>query len=173
MTNPKPAREAAYAAVDALTAWTEWAPFTEAALTAPRKPGVYMVRVNGSDIVYVGKSEGRPGSGSSGLRGRLAVYRGGKGSTSGFGEAAFDRALADQEFLMARAAEVEAGQPRTARQWAVAAIERVSPELSWAVCLTGAEAAALEAEVWRTLIEHGLWNKPPRVAVERVKPQQT
>jgi hypothetical protein len=64
-----------------LATWSPWRPFEEAAIAAPRLPGVYLARqgLEGS-LVYVGMASERRGQG---LRGRLTVYRRGKAAVSG------------------------------------------------------------------------------------------
>lgn len=150
-------------AVDGLAEWSEWMPFVAGAQLAPKLPGVYMIRLSGGrQIVYVGKAEERAGTRGDrpkGLWGRLAIYRGGKGATSGFGEAAFDRALASIEFVQERLRHVMNGEAETAKEWAKAAIAFAEPELRWAVCVDGKTADRLEREVFVVLERHGLWNK--------------
>lgn len=150
-------------AVDDLAEWSEWTPFVSGAQLAPKLPGVYMIRLGGDrQIVYVGKAEERAGTRGDrpkGLWGRLAIYRGGKGATSGFGEAAFDRALANVEFVQERVRRLAEGRPETAKEWAKAAIALAEPELRWAVCVDGAAADRLEREVFVMLGRQGLWNK--------------
>src|SRR4051794_28205241 len=88
-----------------LADWSAWLPWTGARATAPRLPGVYLFRVEGR-IVYCGKAGERAGRDGTrkpqGLWGRLGRYGSGKAATSGFGEAALDRALADPAFVAAR-----------------------------------------------------------------------
>ncbi|MGH8972782.1 MAG: hypothetical protein ACRD0C_06205 [Acidimicrobiia bacterium] len=115
-------------AVETLADWSPWIPFSEALHSAPRLPGVYLAREGKTGpVVYVGMAGERAGtSGRSpkGLRGRLAVYASGKALTSGLGEAVADRAFADAEWLRARIAEAERGEPRRAKEWGRAAFDR-------------------------------------------------
>ena len=98
--------------------WSGWVSFNEALAVAPRLPGVYVARQSDTGpIVYIGMAGERTGGGRpQGIRGRLAVYTTGKGLASGLGEAAFDRALADPEWVAARLSyrtpEVVVVQPR-------------------------------------------------------------
>jgi hypothetical protein len=102
--------------VDGLAVWSPWIPMADAVATAPLAPGVYMAREGATGpVVYVGMAGERRGRG---LRGRLTVYRRGKGMVSGLGEAAMDRALADPAWLRVRLEEVQSGHggrggPRT------------------------------------------------------------
>lgn len=75
-----------------LAEWSEWVPFGEATLSAPRSPGVYVVREGGSGaVIYVGMAGERAGRTAQGkpkgLRGRLSVHASGKAAVSGLGEA--------------------------------------------------------------------------------------
>lgn len=147
-------------ALDRLASWSAWAPLVDAASSAPLEPGVYMARDSGGSIVYVGRAGERAGSGKpQGLRGRLNVYVSGKGLASGLGEAVLDRALADATWLRDRVAEVEAGEPRRAKAWGRAALERSDLHVRWATTPDGATAASLEAELIGVLREQGLWNR--------------
>jgi hypothetical protein len=141
--------------VDALASWSEWMPFAEAALNAPRQPGVYLART-ASAVVYVGMAAERRGQG---VRGRLTVYRRGRAAVSGLGEAAMDRALADPDWLRQRLAQVEAGAPARTRDWASAAIERAALQVRWATVPTGAEAKSLERAVLDAYADVALWNR--------------
>jgi len=80
---------------------SEWRPFPAAITDAPQLPGVYLLRGPTTKLIrYVGMAGERIGGGrAQGLRGRLTVYRSGKGAVSGFGEAALDRALADPKWV--------------------------------------------------------------------------
>lgn len=154
-------REAAQAQVDALAEWSEWVPIVEATQTAPRLPGVYLIRdaVNG-DIVYVGMAGERSGSGKpQGLRGRLSVYLTGKGAVSGFGEAVFDRALADPEWVRAQLDRLLTEGPQRSKQWAAAALTRVPLEARWTVLPDKTTAHTFEKQVEDVLRAHGLWNR--------------
>lgn len=80
-----PTRDAAYAKLAAIARFSQWAPFQEAFPHAPLTPGVYMFReARSQNIVYVGHA-GERAARQDGIRGRLAVYRSGKGSTSDWG----------------------------------------------------------------------------------------
>src|SRR3954468_13963412 len=87
---PGPTLRKSYADVQAKADWSRWRPFPDAITDAPRLPGVYLLREPTAHLIrYVGMAGERVGSGrAQGLRGRLAVYRSGKGAVSGFGEAA-------------------------------------------------------------------------------------
>ncbi|ROR35817.1 hypothetical protein [Kitasatospora cineracea] len=140
--------------------WSAWVGLEEARSVVPRLPGVYMAR-SGLEgcVVYVGCAKERAGNGSrpaNGMRGRIAKYT--SGLASGLGEAALDRALADPQWLRERLAEVEAGQPVRAAQWAKAALARAELELCWAVTATGDGAKALEDRVIAVL-RPTLWNR--------------
>jgi len=156
----------AYTAVDELAAWSDWTSFATAAATAPLTPGVYQMRMRDGLIVYVGMAGERRGQG---LRGRLSIYRRGKGAVSGFGEAALDRALADAAFVERHLNAVRAGKPARASMWAQDAIQWLDIEIRWAGCATKAEALALEGAAVEILMTHKIWN---RVAsqVRRPKP---
>lgn len=149
-------RESAYAAVDSLTEWSEWEPFTIAAPRAPLVPGVYQMRLRGGSIVYVGMAGERKGRG---IRGRLSIYRRGKGAVSGFGEAALDRALASTEFIEKHLENVRAGNPARASIWAQDAICWLDVEVRWAICETRDAALALESAVVDLLMTHEIWNR--------------
>lgn len=140
--------------------WSDWVPFAEALATAPRQPGVYMARegVDGQ-VVYIGMAGERAGSGRpQGLRGRLAIYTSGKALASGLGEAVFDRALADSDWVRARLHELDTSGPRRAKQWGVEAFVRADLHIRWTTATDRATAAALEDE----LVRKGgasLWNR--------------
>lgn len=135
--------------------WSEWLPFADAVQTAPRLPGVYMVRRTiAPDVVYIGSAGERRGAG---LRGRLRVYASGKGAVSGLGEAVLDRAVADADWLRARLAEVEAGHPRRVKEWARLSMEWAELEVCWTVAVDKASAEALERQLIVTRV--GLWNR--------------
>lgn len=51
-----------------LAAWSPWLPLIEAWSSAPRQPGVYLARIDGGLVVYVGMAGDLRGAG---LRGRL------------------------------------------------------------------------------------------------------
>lgn len=135
--------------------------FTEAVQTAPKEPGVYLAR-QGDQVLYVGMAGPRDRGGKAapkGLRGRLAYYGSGKALASGLGEAVFSRAIADPVWVRARLAEVEAGRPRTLRDWGRAAFDRADLEVCWAVTDDRDSAAALERQVLDLLRDHLLWNQ--------------
>lgn len=135
--------------------WSEWRPFAEATADAPRVPGVYMLRQRSNPaVVYVGSAGERQGQG---LRGRLRVYSTGKGLVSGLGEATFDRALADPEWVRARLREIEDGSPRRAKEWGQLAIERADLEVRWTLAPDKKSAEAIED---RVIAQHeDLWNR--------------
>ena len=110
----------------ALTEWSEWRAYEEAVGDAPRLPGVYLFRAPSTgQVVYVGMAGERAGGGRpQGLRGRLSVYKSGKGAVSGFGEAALDRALADPVWVEQQLALLRSNGPRRAKLWAADAIRR-------------------------------------------------
>lgn len=126
-------------------------------MSAPRLPGVYVIRSRG-EVVYVGMAGERSGNG---LMGRLARYHSGKAAASGFGEAALDRALADAVFVRCRLAELESGRTLRAVGWAKAAIAACEPELSWTVTPDRETALVLETAVVDGLRSAGvtLWNR--------------
>lgn len=124
-------------------------------------PGVYLFRETGSQMIrYAGMAGERAGGGRpQGLHGRLNVYRTGKGAVSGFGEAALDRALSDVDWLQQHVDRVRVQGPRRAKQWVADAVERTSPEISWAVCPERFDARVLEDRVVLLLRPHGVWNR--------------
>lgn len=138
--------------------WSNWVPMPTALSSAPQLPGVYMARQGGAggDIIYVGMAGERRGQG---IRGRLAIYGSGKGLASGLGEAVFDRALADADWLEARLAEVRTGQPRRAKEWGRAAFQWAQLDLRWRATADRATALALEVAVLRALPNEPLWNR--------------
>lgn len=150
-----------------LDQWSDWAPFSEAARSAPLGPGVYQLRLPASaEIVYVGmagESSGR------GIRGRLAVYRSGKGATSGFGEAALDRALADEKLVETQLVRLRQEGPRRARAWAQEAISWLGPEVRWVVTENGMLARVLEEQLVAAL-RPSVWNRSQddRVPEQRI-----
>lgn len=93
------------------------------------------------------------------MRGRLTVYRRGRGAVSGLGEAALDRALADVAWLRGRLEQVEAGTTWRTRDWAVAALSRLDLHVRWAVAVDGADARRLERAVLDALGGVELWNR--------------
>lgn len=137
--------------------WSAWTPLVTAVDIAPKTPGVYMARRTGAvDIVYVGMAGERRGEG---LSGRLGIYASGKAIASGLGEAIFDRALADEAWLVERLAEVRAGQPRRAKDWGKAALAWADLEVRWTITPDRDAARILEREVMRALPQTSLWNR--------------
>ena len=156
-----PSRRAIYAQVEAAANWTPWRPFPEAVTDAPRLPGVYLLREPGIGMIrYVGMA-GERGGGRvpQGLRGRLTVYRTGKGAVSGFGEAALDRALADPDWVEQQLRHLRSSGPKRAKEWAAAAILRLAPQVSWATTADRASAAKLESHIVAMLRDHEIWNR--------------
>ncbi|MFE3379331.1 hypothetical protein [Streptomyces anulatus] len=138
--------------------WTEWVPLISA--DPPPSPGVYLARQGaGGPVVYVGVGAGARKGG--GLRGRLGRYTSGKALASGLGEAIFDRALADRDWLRKRLAEVESGRPMRAAQWGRAALMWADLHVCWALTEDRDEALALER---RVLAVQGIgwWNRAHR-----------
>jgi hypothetical protein len=126
-----------------LARWSDWVPL--AAAEAPRLPGVYLARRGpAGPLVYVGKAGERQGKG---LWGRLRRYTSGRALASGLGEAVFDRALADPEWLRERLAEAERGEPMRATAWGKAALGWADIHVCWAVTESGTAAEALEKRV--------------------------
>lgn len=143
--------------LDTLAVWSAWVPFAEALAVAPKLPGVYMAREAATGtIAYVGMAGERRGNG---LRGRLAVYSSGRALASGLGEAVFDRALADGDWLRQRLAAADAGTPARAKQWGRLAIERAHLEVRWATVVDRASAEALERSCLDALASTSLWNR--------------
>lgn len=146
-----------HTAVDELAGWSPWAPFAEARMTAPRRPGVYLAR-EGLDgpIVYVGMAGERRGQG---IRGRLNVYGSGKALVSGLDEAVMDRALADVRWLKERLADVEEGRPLRAKAGGQAALARANLHVCWSVTEDRRSALELERAVLLALDRGELWNR--------------
>lgn len=138
-----------------LATWSEWEPFAEGARTAPRLPGVYLIRQRGDSIRYAGIAGERSGNG---LRGRLAKYRTGRAATSGFGEHAMADALADPGWVAQRLAHLESCGPERMTVWVQRAVDRLDPELCWAGVGSKGEAERLERAVVVILGPFGLWN---------------
>jgi hypothetical protein len=139
--------------------WSEWVPFNLALQLAPLFPGVYMFRMVDepeAGPVYIGMAGERKGKG---VRGRLSIYANGRGATSGLGEHAMDRALADPAWLQARLDEALAGRPMRATMAARSAIDHARLEVRWQTVSTRAEALVLEAQL---ITEYAgrLWNYP-------------
>lgn len=158
---PSVTPEQAAKAVAGLAEWSAWLPFAEAH-DVPLLPGVYLFRLPATRaIVYAGMAGERAGAGGApqGLRGRLAVYRRGRGAVSGFGEAALDRALADPAWVEGQLVSLREAGPKRAKLWASEAIEHAAPQVSWAVRPSAADAEDLEDRVLALLGPHGLWNR--------------
>lgn len=136
-------------------AWSPWVPFADSVDAAPRTPGVYLARRRNGQLVYVGMAGERRGMG---IRGRLHVYATGKAAVSGLGEAAFNRALADPEFVRARLAELDACHPAPAQAWARAALNHADLEVCWASTPDRRSALDLEQQVATRARGRGLWN---------------
>jgi hypothetical protein len=153
--------EEQWSAVEDIAEWSTWAAFSEFAIQAPKLPGVYLFRdPRTKSLVYVGMAGERAGSGSAkGLWGRLGVYRIGKGANSGFGEAVFDRALGDPDFVARQLKRIRAGEIVRTKDWAMDAIAWWNPEVCWTVCETRADAAGLERLVLDALEGSSLWNR--------------
>jgi len=147
--------------------WSDWIPFAEAIAAAPKVPGVYMAREGEhGQIIYIGMAGERRGGGSpKGIRGRLTTYASGKALASGLGEAVFDRALADADWLRARLASLETDGPLRAKYWGVEAFRRADLHVRWTTTANRASAAELEDRLVR---EAGgtLWNRASVRAAE-------
>lgn len=142
--------------LESLADWSDWYPFKRASVEAPLLPGVYLARLgDAGPVVYVGMAGERRGKG---VRGRLSIYSSGKAAVSGLGEASFNRALLDLEWVRARLAGLESGEKLTAQQWARAAIEHWDLHVRWATTTDRAGALELEREVIRALEGLPLWN---------------
>lgn len=141
--------------------WSDWRPLFEAVETAPRLPGVYMVRRVGTiDVAYIGSAGERRGSG---LRGRLRVYTSGKAAVSGQGEAVLDRALAQPDFIRGCPERAEAGTPLRVKELSRLAMERAEFEVRWTTVASKAEAEALEHQL--IAAARDLWNRRGVIAV--------
>jgi hypothetical protein len=139
--------------------WSEWVPFNLALQLAPRFPGVYVFRMADepeAGPVYIGMAGKRKGKG---VRGRLSIYARGRGATSGLGEHAMDRALADPAWLQARLDEALESRPMRATMAARSAIDHARLELRWQTVSTRAEALVLEAQLIAECPGR-LWNRP-------------
>lgn len=149
----------AYAEVEDLASWSDWVPLADAAAGAPREPGVYLFREPATQrIVHAAVAGERSGTGVvPGLRGRLAGFRRPAGALGGFGEAALDRALADPAWVEDQLDRLRRDGPRRARDWAVDAVARLAPEVSWAVRSERADAVHLERRVLLVLAPCDLW----------------
>ncbi|WP_275778126.1 hypothetical protein [Paenarthrobacter sp. Y-19] len=149
--------------------WSEWVTFNLALPLAPLFPGVYMFRKADepeAGPVYIGMAGERKGTG---VRGRLSIYASGRGATSGLGEHAMDRALADPAWLQARLDEAVAGRPMRATTAARSAINHAHLEVRWQTVPTKAEAKVLEDQL---IAEHPgrLWNRPQRFQMNVQEP---
>lgn len=149
--------------------WSEWVPFSLALPLAPLFPGVYMFRKGDepeAGPVYIGMAGERKGTG---VRGRLSIYASGRGATSGLGEHAMDRALADPVWLQARLYEALAGRPMRATAAARSAIDHAHLEVRWQTVSTRAEALVLESQL---IARHPgrLWNRPRRFRLKAQEP---
>jgi hypothetical protein len=152
-----PGPVSADALIESLAAWSPWSPFEEAAVSAPRLPGVYLAREGaGGGLVYAGMAGER---GGQGIHGRLTVYRRGKAAVSGLGEAVLDRALADPAFVREHLEELLAGRPKRAAAWAQDALRRADLHIRWAVSADRAAAVILERAVLDALAASPLWNR--------------
>lgn len=149
-------RDAAYKAVNGLAQWSEREPFAIAAPRAPLAPGVYQMRLRNGVVVYVGTAGERRGQG---IRGRLSIYRRGRGAVSGFGEAALDRALANTAFVARHLDDVRAGKPARASVWAQDATRWLDVEVRWSICDSREFALELERAVVNLLLTHEIWNR--------------
>jgi hypothetical protein len=155
-------RAEAYEAVEQLSDWSGWISFSEAVASAPRSPGVYLLRLpETQQVVYVGTAGERTGGGrvGQGLRGRLSIYGRGRGAVSGFGEAALDRALADADWLEQQLSSLRTDGPKRTKVWAQEAIESLAPEVRWTERASKTDALLLERRVEDLLGPHGLWNQ--------------
>jgi hypothetical protein len=154
---------AALAAVDGLKGWPKWMPIATASSgSAPREPGMYMARTGpNGPVIYVGMAGERSGKGKTkpqGLKGRLSAYLSGQGLGGGLLGITFDRALANPAFLRERMAEVDAGKPLRAKDWATAALVPHDLHVRWIVRADPAAARKLEEECLMILKDAGLWN---------------
>lgn len=135
--------------------WSEWMPLAKAALQATKSPGVYVAR-SGGQIVYVGMAGERRGQG---VRGRLKVYARGRGAVSGLGEAALDRALADEEWVEQRLLDLRQHGPRRSKLWAADALERIPIDVCWTAASSASQAEAWERAALEELADLDLWNR--------------
>jgi hypothetical protein len=107
-------------------------------------------------LVYVGMAGERRGQG---IRGRLTVYRRGKGAVSGLGEAVLDRALADVDFVQGQLNDLLVGQAKRAAVWAQDAFTWADLHIRWAVTPDKSAAAALERAILQAAQAMPLWNR--------------
>ncbi len=135
--------------------WSDWHPLDVAAREATTDPGVYIAR-SGSQVVYVGMAGERRGMG---VRGRLQIYARGRGAVSGLGEAALDRALADQAWLSDRLHRLHPEGPSRAKQWAADAMEHAHLHICWTSAPTAEAARETETAVLLELEDVALWNR--------------
>lgn len=154
-------QKAAYSQVDELATWSRWVPFADAIKDAPLLPGVYLFRTPDShQIVYVGHAGERAGGRKpEGIRGRLNIYRSGKGATSGFGEAVLDRALTDETFVSQQLADLRHGNAKRTKEWARDSLAWLAAEICWTISPDKSSAAALEKRIELILRAHVLWNR--------------
>jgi hypothetical protein len=85
-------------------------------------------------------------------------WRSSTSAISGLGDAALDRALAEQSWLQDMVERTRVDGPLRATEWAKAALARADLELRWTI--TSDRSSAVIAE--RRLIaeaEHRLWNR--------------
>ncbi|WBQ05421.1 hypothetical protein [Kribbella sp. CA-293567] len=150
-----------YAEVRELAEWSDWMPFEAAVPSAPREPGVYLLREPVTAVIrYVGMAGERAGGGRpQGLYGRLRVYSNGRGAISGFGEAALDRALADPAWLEQQLLDLRHHGPKRAQDWAREAVLRLDLEVAWSVTPDSHDARYLETRIQTLLRTTGLWNR--------------
>lgn len=147
--------------IETLAEWSAWVPFLQALHSAPRRPGVYLARegVEGP-IVYVGSAGERQGGGKpQGIRGRLTRYASGKAIASGLGEAVFDRALADADWLGERMDELLQGKARRAAEWGKLAFVRAHLHVCWTETPDKKSAEALETACEGSFAADALWNR--------------
>lgn len=156
-----PALHRAYTEVHGLADWSPWVPMETAMAGAPREPGVYLLREPLSGVIrHVGMAGDRAGGGRpQGLRGRLSAYRGGKGAVSGFGEAALDRALADEQWVEQQLEHLRRHGPQPTRDWVRDAVARLDLEVSLVTCADRQDAVYLEGQVVLLLRTRGLWGR--------------
>jgi hypothetical protein len=135
--------------------WSDWMPLEEAAGSATTRPGVYVAR-SGEELVYVGMAGERRGQG---VRGRLRIYARGRGAVSGLGEAALDRALADEAWVTRQLEQARHHGPQRTKDWAIAAVRRASLDVCWTPAESAEQARDWETEALLELEDAALWNK--------------
>lgn len=133
-----------------------WHVFPRDVQSAPRSPGVYVLRDAEERIIYVGMAGLRNGAG---IYGRLMRYVSGKAAASGFGEVALDRALADAAWVEARYLETRAGRPRRVTEWSKLAIARLDASVCWAPTASSEAARRLESSLLGAEIFDETWNR--------------